>query len=117
MAVKPSVIAASRWPQVAGKAKTPAMRTIEASTPLQPASMETANPETESLKTLPLLMTVSSNGRITDAAIHARNVVKGWITAACTGLSSSMVKSVIRQATKMDRNLNTLRSSEVRRVV
>ncbi len=106
MAIKPSTMASSFSRQEAGKASTPAINTMDASTPLHPASIDTAKPLTESRNMRPVLMTVSSNGRMIDAETHASPAVKGWIRLACTGLSNSSVNNTSRQAKKMNRNLD-----------
>jgi hypothetical protein len=78
---------------VAGKASMAAVRTIPASTPLQPASMETAKPLAESQIIFPWDATSSSQSCISEALSRAIPVVKGGIpTASCAQGVNSAVK-------------------------
>ena len=61
----------------AGKATMPAISTMAASTPLHPASIETANPVVASRSTRPCAMTVSSKGSTTAVLIVASMPVNG----------------------------------------
>ena len=61
----------------AGAAPTPAIKTIAASTPLQPASIDTAKPVVASRTMRPWAMTVSSKGKMMTLLSAANSPAKG----------------------------------------
>ena len=61
----------------AGKATTPAIKTIAASTPLQPASIDTAKTVVASRRMRRWAMTVSSKGKMMMVLSAANSPVKG----------------------------------------
>ena len=89
------------------------MSTMVASTPLQPDSIDTAKPVTESRRIRPLLITESSKGTTMAAESHARPAVNGCTTLACTGLSNSMVKRPSKHPRNMIRKRLKVEASRV----
>src|SRR6056297_246309 len=92
----------------AGKAKIAANRMISASTPLQPGSMETANPDSRSRMTFPAEATPESNSSMMFTLIQASPEVNGRITCCCTGWSTSTVNRPTNRITKTMKNRNML---------
>src|SRR5450631_3993682 len=77
----------------AGKARIAATRTIVASTPLQPASIETAKPLLTLCSTLPCASTSESNILTIPADMAARRFVHGTTNHSCAHGVSSRPKS------------------------
>ena len=74
----------------AGKATTPAIKTIAASTPLQLASIDTVKPVVASRRMRRWAMTVSSKGKMMTVLRAANSPVKCCKTASYTGFSILM---------------------------
>ncbi len=73
----------------AGNASIAASSTSVASTPLHPASIDTAKPLVELRITLPVAITLASNSVTSDVEIAASAFVQGTTNHACTqGVSS-----------------------------
>src|SRR5215467_11597891 len=77
----------------AGKASIAAIRTIVASTPLQPASIDTANPLAVFCRTFPCETTCGSNTLTMPAEMAARVSVHGTTNHFCAHGVSSRPKS------------------------
>src|SRR5512135_1249832 len=103
-ATVPIAMPVRRWRQVAGKATIAATSTRVASTPLQPASIDTANAPFAALMTLPLVRTPGSNVWISAVATRATASVQGATTAACAHGVNSSPKSTASSRTKVTKN-------------
>jgi len=104
MARKPAMKPISLFLKGAGNANMAANRMITASSPLQPRSMRTPNPDTLSRITLPVAMTLSSKTCTIQTLISAIIDVNGRMTYFSAGCKISSVKSPISNTENMIKN-------------
>ena len=90
----------------AGNANMAANNMITASSPLQPRSIRTPNPETLSRITLPEAMTLSSKLCTIQTLISATIDVNGRMMYFSAGCKSSSVNNPIRSTENMIKNLS-----------
>src|SRR6185312_9829745 len=96
-ATTPTTMPRSRCAHGAGNARIAATSTSVASTPLQPASIDTANGLVDDAITLPCVVIVASNVRISPADADATASVHGVTKCACAnGVSSNANASASR---------------------
>src|SRR6476620_501398 len=100
----PTPMPARRWGHGAGKASIAATSTSVASTPLQPASMATANGLAFEPMTLPDVVIDASNVRISAHDTRATVYVHGVTTKACAHGVSSSPNASASSSTKTVRN-------------
>ncbi len=106
MAKNPIVKPINLFLNGAGKAKMAENRMMTASSPLQPRSMRTPKPETLSLMTLPVAMTLSSNNCTIQTLISAISEVNGRMTYFSAGCRISNVNRPINKIEKMTKKRN-----------
>ena len=90
----------------AGNANMAANSMMTASSPLQPRSIRTPNPDTLSRITLPVARTLSSKPCTIQTLISAIIDVKGRMMYFSAGCKSSSVNSPINSTEKMIKNLS-----------
>src|SRR5690348_833471 len=105
----PTTMPRKRCGHGAANASIAATSTSVASTPLHPASIDTANGVAEELITLPLVAIVASNTRISAADADATASVHGVTSHACAGGVNSMANETTSSTTKTIRNLRIAR--------
>src|SRR5947208_8407467 len=105
-ATTPAVTPTSLCFQGDGNASIAATRTIVASTPLQPASIDTANPLVVERKILPAAVTPGSNPVTNMAETCASAPVHGSTNQRCThGVSSSPNSSASKATNQMKKRI------------
>ena len=92
----------------AGNANMAENKMITASSPLQPRSIRTPNPETLSRNTLPVAMTLSSKTCTIQTLISAITDVNGRMTYFSAGCKISSVNSPISSTENMIKNLSII---------
>lgn len=106
MAKKPATKPIILFLKGAGNANMAANKMITASSPLQPRSMRTPNPETLSRSILPVAMTFSSKLCTIHTLISAMADVNGMMTYFSAGCKISSVNSPISNTENMIKNLS-----------
>ena len=104
MAKKPATKPIILFLNGAGNANMAANKMITASSPLQPRSMRTPNPETLSRITLPVAMTLSSKACTIQTLISATIDVNGRMMYFSAGCKISSVNSPISSIENMIKN-------------
>ncbi len=111
MAKKPATNPIILFLKGAGNANMAANRMMTASSPLQPRSIRTPNPETLSRMILPVATTFSSKTCTIQTLISAINDVKGRMTYFSAGCKISSVNSPISSTENMIKNRSIKRDA------